>query len=84
MKNKRMRLRWPAASLRASSRQAVSNMLMLDDIINDKWGEQHRMFKDLLRFMLKIDPKERPSASECLNHYFFNDVRKLSKSTEKT
>jgi len=59
-------------------------MLLLDDIISDKWGEQHRMFKDLLKFMLKIDPAERPSASDCLQHYFFNDVRKLSKSTEKT
>lgn len=42
------------------------------------------MFKDLLKFMLKIDPKERPSASECLNHIFINDERKVSKSTEKT
>lgn len=36
--NKKMRLRWPAASPRAASRLAVSNMLLLDDIINDKWG----------------------------------------------
>ena len=34
--------------------------------------------------MLKIDPKERPSASDCLNHIFLNESRKLSKSTEKT
>ena len=57
---------------------------MLDDIIYDKWGEKHRMFKDLLKYMLKIDPKERPSATDCLNHHFFSDIRKLSKSTEKT
>jgi len=79
-----MRLRWPAASLRASSRTAVNNMLMLDDIVSDKWGEQHRLFKDLIKFMLKIDPKERPSARDCLSHNFFYDIRKLSKSTEKT
>jgi len=59
-------------------------MLLLDDIISDKWGEQHRMFKDLLKFMLKIDPEERPSATDCLQHSFFNEARKLSKSTEKT
>ena len=59
-------------------------MLLLDDIISDKWGEQHRQFKDLLKFMLKIDPRQRPSAQECLQHSFFYDIRKLSKSTEKT
>ena len=68
VKNKRMRLRWPAASQRAANRAAVNNMLLLDDIVSDKWGEQHRMFKSLLKFMLKIDPKERPSARDCLNH----------------
>lgn len=35
--------------------------------------------------MLKIDPKVRPTASDCLKHAFFNDSRvKNSKSTEKT
>lgn len=84
VKNKRMRLRWPAAALRSSSRTAVTHMLLLDDIICDKWGEIHVAFKDLLKYMLKIDPRERPSASECLQHPFFNDLRKPSKSTEKT
>ena len=59
-------------------------MLFLDDVIKDKWGKEHRMFKDLLKFMLKIDPKDRPSASKCLDHCFFNDERKLSNSTERT
>ena len=77
-----MRLR-PAA-LRMSSRQAVNGMLRLDDIIYDKWGKHHSTFKDLLMFMLKIDPRERPSANECLAHPFFSEVRKFSKSTEKT
>ena len=35
--------------------------------------------------MLKIDPKNRPTASDCLKHTFFNDSRvKNSKSTEQT
>ena len=60
-------------------------MLLLEDLINDKWGEPHQLFKDLLKYMLKIDPKVRPTASDCLKHFFFNDTRaKHSKSTEKT
>ena len=59
-------------------------MLLLDDIISEKWGKMHSTFKDLLKLMLKIDPRERPSANECLAHPFFSDVRKFSKSTEKT
>lgn len=80
-----MRLRWPAAAQKLTSRQNVRDMHLLDDLINDKWGEQHQLFKDLLKYMLKIDPRVRPTASECLKHSFFNDSRvKNSKSTEKT
>lgn len=82
VRNKRKRLR-PAA-LRMPSRQALNNMLLLDDIISEKWGKMHSTFLDLLKFMLKIDPKERPSANECLAHPFFSDARNVSKSTEKT
>ena len=77
VKNKGMRLRWPAASPSAESRSAVKNMLMLDTIIDDKWGEDHRMLKDLLIMMLKIDPHDRPSASQCLNHSFLSGDRNL-------
>ena len=77
--NKEMRLRWPAASPSAASRHAVKNMVMLDTIINDKWGEDHRMFKDLLKSMFIIEPKDRPSASHCLNHNFLLDRNLPSK-----
>jgi serine/threonine protein kinase len=58
-------------------------MLLLDEIMPDEFGFQHVQLRDLLKFMLKIDPKERPSASECLKHPFFT-LRNFSKSTEKT
>jgi serine/threonine protein kinase len=58
-------------------------MLLLDAIMLNEFGPQHVQFKDLIKFMMKIDPFERPSASECLKHQFFN-IRNFSKSTEKT
>ena len=88
MGNKGIRLRWPAASKSAASRISVKNMPMLDELMRDEWGEDHRLLKDLLRMMLTIDPRQRPSASQCLSHSFFHttsDDRQLnSKSTEKT
>lgn len=38
-------------------------MLLLDDLILDEFGEAHRQFKDLIGFMMKIDPKDRPTAA---------------------
>lgn len=49
----------------------VSEMLLLDDLVKDEWGPEHTEFKSLLKLMLRMDPKERPSASECLAHPFF-------------
>ena len=46
-------------------------MLLLEDFILDEFGEDHSQFKSLLKYMLKIDPKQRPSASQCLEHPFF-------------
>lgn len=61
----------------------VKDMKLLDEIFLTEFGQQHVQLKDLLQFMLKIDPYERPSASECLKHPFFT-LRNFSKSTEKT
>ena len=74
VRSKGMRLRWPAAARSATSRDDVKDMLMLDTIIRDEWGEDHRMFKDLLKMMLKVDPRDRPSASQCLSHFFLNII----------
>lgn len=77
------RLRWPSAASSQQSIQNVSEMLLLEDILPDKFGEAHSQLRSLLKFMFKIDPYERPSASECLKHSFFTQ-RCFSKSNEKT
>lgn len=46
-------------------------MLLIHEIVLDSFGTEHQEFKELLEFMLKIDPNHRPSAKECLNHGFF-------------
>ena len=51
-------------------------------IYQEKIGEfahpSHKLFDDFIKFILNIDPKKRPSASEALNHAFFNkDFHKL-------
>jgi hypothetical protein len=61
-------LRWPSAARTKQSAKNVKDMLLLDDIMLNEFGPQHVQFKDLIKFMMKIDPYERPSASECLKH----------------
>jgi serine/threonine protein kinase len=46
-------------------------MLLCEDIILDSFGPEHTQFRELVKFMLKIDPNERPTASQCLDHPFF-------------
>ena len=65
------RLRWPQAARKQQSVKHVEEMLLFDDIIKDDFGQDHINFKELLKFMLKLDPNKRPSASECLKHPFF-------------
>lgn len=65
------RLRWPSAARSQQSIQNVRDMLLLEDIMPDKFGQSHSQLRSLLKFMLKIDPYERPSASESLKHSFF-------------
>ena len=51
-------------------------------IYQEKIGEfahpSHKLFDDFIKYILNIDPKKRPSASQALNHAFFNkDFHKL-------
>ena len=86
------RLQWPSAAKNNESVRRVRDMLLLDNIIPDDFGPEHTSLKELLNFMLIIDHKKRPTASECLAHPFFTDfkdnktenTRNFSKSTEKT
>ena len=87
------RLKWPQAAKNNESVRRVREMLLLDNIILDEFGPEHQSLKVLLNFMLKIDHKKRPTATECLAHPFFTDfrgqkgsenIRNYSKSTEKT
>ena len=82
VKTKQMRLRWPAAATRSSTRHNVEYFNTLDKLIDDRWGQMHLLFKDFLKFMLKIDPQKRPSASECLQHAFLRDEKSLRPSSE--
>jgi serine/threonine protein kinase len=83
VKSKGKRLRWPAAAKSQQSVKNVREMLLLEEILQTDYGPQHVQLRELLMYMLKIDPNERPSASECLKHPFFS-LRNFSKSTEKT
>mmetsp|Transcript_95443 Transcript_95443/g.131262 ORF Transcript_95443/g.131262 Transcript_95443/m.131262 type:complete len:143 (+) Transcript_95443:1904-2332(+) len=66
-----MRLNWPQVARKKESVYHVEQMPMLNDIIWDSFGPEHRQFRSLLEFMFIIDPDKRPSAEECLNHAFF-------------
>ena len=33
--------------------------------------DDHGVFKDFLYYILEIDPRNRPSAEDCLRHPFF-------------
>jgi serine/threonine protein kinase len=57
-------------------------MLLLDDIIKDDFGVEHLYFKELLKFMPKIDPNQRLSANECLKHPFFSCSNFLSEKRD--
>lgn len=60
------RLWWPAAARKRSSVEHVKNMLLIHQIVRDEFGEEHIKFRSLLESMLKVDPQERLSATECL------------------
>jgi len=38
-------------------------MLVIDDFVLSEFGPSHAEFKNLLNYMLKVDPNQRPSAT---------------------
>lgn len=60
---KGMRLNWPTAARKQESVTHVQEMLVIDDFVLDEFGNEHSQFKSLLNFMLKVNPKQRPSAT---------------------
>ena len=46
-------------------------MKTLEQLVQSDYNAYHLEFLNLLKFMMKVDPHERPTAKECLNHQFF-------------
>lgn len=67
-----MRINWPDAQRKLSSYDNWKKMKLLQNLVQHEHNEGHRLFLDLLLQMMKPDPKERPSASRCLEHKFFS------------
>jgi serine/threonine protein kinase len=47
-------------------------MLTLNDLVMAEYNDHHKLFKEFLQYIFVIDPKHRPSATECLNHPFLS------------
>jgi len=43
---------------------------------------EHEDFRRFMKFLLKIDPRQRPSATEVLKHEFFKNVRISENNSE--
>ena len=70
---KEMRIDWPnPQSKRKTSPQAWLKMKLFNQLVQSEFNESHKSFLDLLEFMMKLDPKERPTAREALDHPFFS------------
>lgn len=66
-----MRIDWPAKQKKESSYETWQSMKLLSHLVQHQHNEFHKEFLDLLASMMKIDPKDRPSARQCLEHTFF-------------
>jgi len=66
-----MRIDWPRVQRKNSSHQSWQKMRTLDKLVQHQHNRYHKAFLDLLEMMMKIDPEDRPTARECLNHSFF-------------
>ena len=64
----KMRIDWPEAKRRDSSYKSWQKMKTLEQLVQSEYNTYHKEFLNLLKFMMKVDPHERPSARECLNH----------------
>ena len=49
-------------------KRCLKNQFKIDEVVHEKYEQ----FKSFIQYLLKIDPKERPSAEMALNHEFFN------------
>jgi serine/threonine protein kinase len=67
----KMRIAWPDAKRRDSSFKSWQKMKTLEQLVQSNYNMHHLEFLNLLKFMMKVDPHERPTARECLNHQFF-------------
>ena len=67
----KMRIEWPEAKRRDSSYKSWQKMKTLEQLVQSDYNVYHQEFLNLLKFMMKVDPHERPTARECLNHQFF-------------
>ena len=58
--------------------EEIKESLEYQKIVGKFADPSHKLFDDFIKYLLNINPKERPSASEALNHEFFkynfNDV----------
>ena len=52
----------------------VKNALAFQRKLNECINPRHHMFEEFMKFLLKIDPRERPSAEEALKHDFFSKI----------
>jgi len=66
-----MRVDWPHGKRRESSYKSWQKMKTLEQLVQSDYNAYHKEFLDLLQVMMKVDPNERPTARECLNHPFF-------------
>eukprot|EP00826_Nyctotherus_ovalis_P043940 TRINITY_DN4691_c0_g1_i2.p2 TRINITY_DN4691_c0_g1~~TRINITY_DN4691_c0_g1_i2.p2 ORF type:complete len:134 (-),score=35.58 TRINITY_DN4691_c0_g1_i2:946-1347(-) len=64
---KELQIDWPACAPEEVSLSTYNNMKPIEEEVL----EEDREFSSLLRFLLKADPKERPSAAQALEHEFF-------------
>ena len=64
--------------------QSVKLIEFLEEFRSDYAEEDMIVFLDLCEKMLALDPKERISAREALNHEFFNGARKKFSTNQKS
>ena len=58
---------------RCGKYEEIKESLSYQKIVGEFAHQSHKLFDDFIKFLLNINPKERPSASEALNHPFFKN-----------
>ena len=57
---------------KCNNKENIKESLKYQSIIGQFAHPSHKIFDDFVKYILNIDPKKRPSASEALNHDFFS------------